>query len=290
MPRTVRLGIVALVTVALMAAAAVALVGCSQPEEPAPQPKVSPPAIAEAGVLRAGVDLSRPPFAGEDGGQQAGIDIDVAAALAEKLGLTVEYDDVKPSEAATALADGTADVVFSVPLTGADVSRLTLAGTYLSDAPAAFVAAEGTPSVEPTLTLDTLPAEKIAVQTGSQAYWLIESEYGAESIEEFETLREALDALQKGEVGVAAGDAMIGAYIARDFPNVRFAGQLAPATPLSVAVSAENTALADTVREALDELAADNVLSSVRRKWVGDLPELSGPEAEEGSGQDAEAS
>ncbi len=71
------------------------------------QPQVTPPAIKEAGTLRVGVDLAYPPFAGEDNGQKVGIDIDVASALAERLGLKVALVDVKASEAATALADGT---------------------------------------------------------------------------------------------------------------------------------------------------------------------------------------
>ena len=71
-----------------------------------------------------------------------------------------------------------------------------------------------------------------------------------------------------------AGDAIIGAYIARDFPAVRYAGRIGPASPLAVAVAVDNTALADAVRVALDELAADGVLETIRRKWLGDAPEI----------------
>jgi ABC-type amino acid transport substrate-binding protein len=168
--------------------------------------------------------------------------------------------------------------VFSVPVSGADLSRLTPAGTYLTDAPAAFVATEGTASVEPSLTLDSLPPGKVAVQNGSPAFWLLTSEFGEKGVESFDSLREALEALSSGDVAVAAGDALVGAYIARDLPQVRFAGQLAPATPLAVAVGPENAELSDAVRVALDELAADGVLDSVRNKWVGDLPELTVPD------------
>jgi len=252
----------------------VALGGCKKEEAPKPEPKVAPPAIGQAGQLRAGVDLSVPPFGGTDAGKQAGLDLDVAAALAERLGLAVTYVEVSPSEASTALADGTVDIVLSVPLADADLTRVSPAGTYVSDAPAAFIATDSTASIEPSMTLADLPVAKVAAQTGAAAYWLVSSEYGEETLEPFESLRLALEALDRGEVPAAVGDAIVGAYIARDFPRVRFAGQLAPATPLTVAVAAENSTLSDAVRTALDELAADGVLGSIRAKWVGDLPEL----------------
>lgn len=264
----------------LLAFALLAGVGCSRKEEPKLEPKVAPPAISQSGVLRAGVDLSAPPFAGEDAGTMAGLDVDVAAALAEKLGLTVEYVDVAPSDAATALAEGTVDAVLSIKLTGADLSNVALAGAYLSDAPALFIANDSTASVEPSLTLASMPVAPVAVQNASEAYWVLESEFGTPTLVPQDSLRAALDVLDRGEVALAAGDAIVGAYIARDFPRVRFAGILADPYPLGVAVAADNTALTDAVREALDELAADGVLENIRRKWVGDLPALDVPGVE----------
>lgn len=254
--------------------------GCKREEEPKLEPKIAPPAIAQAGVLRAGVDLSVPPFGGEDAGMKAGLDVDVAAALAEKLGLTVEYVDIKPSEAASALADGGVDVVFSVKMGEADLSNATVAGTYVVDAPALFVATDSTASVEPSLTLATMPVAPVAVQNAAEAYWLLESEFGTATIQTHDSLRAAFDALDRGDVTLAAGDAIVGAYIGRDFPRIHYAGTLADPYPLGVAVAAENSALSDSVRAALDALAADGVLDNVRGKWVGGLPALEVPGAE----------
>jgi len=259
---------------ALMALAIAASAGCAQEPEPAAEPKIAPPAVKTAGVLAAGVDMSLPPFAGSDQGKRAGIDVDVASALAERLGVAVKLVDVKPSEAATALADGTADIVLSVPLASSDLSQLSLAGSYLENAPGFFVTAEGTASVEPSVTLSNVTARPIGVQTESEAYWLVRQQIDVETAQPYPTLREALDALSRGEVEMVAGDAVIGAYIARDFPTVRYAGQLVGGTPLAVAVAVDNTALADAIRGELDSLAADGVLDTIRRKWVGDLPEI----------------
>lgn len=260
---------------AIALCAALAATGCSKSvEAPELQPTVAPPAIHKPGEMSVGVDLDTPPFAGKKSGREAGLDIDVAAALAEKLGLTVRFVDVKPSDAATALAEGTVDVVFSVPLSDTSLSAVSLAGTYASTGPALFVLTGSTASVEPSLTLASLVAPKVGAQKGSAAFWELKANWDAGAVKEYETLRAALEALQSQEIPVVAGDAFVGAYLARDLPGVQFAGQVGPAWPLSVAVAAENSGLGEAVREALDGLAADGVLDTLRRKWVGELPEL----------------
>ncbi len=92
-----------------------------------------------------------------------------------------------------------------------------------------------------------------------------------------------MDALEKGDVPVVAGDALVGAYIARDYPNVHLAGQMESATLLGVAVAPENAELADAARQALDGLSADGVLDAIRSKWVGALPKLNVEASEEAS-------
>jgi polar amino acid transport system substrate-binding protein len=264
----------------LIAMMLLAASGCKAEEPPALQPTVAPPLIGTEGVLKAGVDSELPPFAGVDAGQQAGIDIDVAAALAERMGLRVEYVEVKPSEAASALAQGKVDVVLSIPPTDSSLSSLSLAGSYVTDAPALFITTEGTASVEPSLTLEAPLPSPIGVQEGSESFWMLRSEFDSETIKPFKTLREAIDELASGELEMVAGGALVGAYIARDFPMVRLGGQMAPASPLAVAVAAEKSELGDAVRAVLDELAADGVLEAIRLKWVGSLPQLIGPESE----------
>ena len=263
-----------LVMTLVSVAAMLVLVGCAGKKETKLEPKVTPPVIKEAGTLRAGVDLSYPPFAGKDNGKQAGLDLDVAGALAQRLGLKLAIVDVEASKAATALADGTVDVVFSVPFSEAGLTNASLAGSYLTNGPAFFVATESTKSVDASMTVDTLGSAKVGAQEGSVAYWALASELGTAAIVPYPTLREAVTAADKGKVKFVAGDAIVGAYIARDFPNIHFAGQLAPAVPVGVAVAAENTKLGDAVRDALDALAADGVLDTIRRKWVDGLPEL----------------
>ncbi|MDZ4179962.1 MAG: transporter substrate-binding domain-containing protein [Coriobacteriia bacterium] len=271
---------------------------CSKPaEQPAAEPKIAPPLIAEAGVLRAGVDLTYPPFAGTDKDIEAGIDIDIAEAIAAQLGLTLEMVQVKPGEATSALDAGTVDIVLSVPLDPEAVMGARIAGTYLADGPAFFTQSaeetaaadagtgEAPASTEATdtakmLTPSAFAGQRIAAQRGSPAFWMLEYDLGEGVAVPFETLRAAFEALAADEVDVVVGQASVGTYIARDFDGASLAGQYGPGTALGVAVKLGNDELGDVVRDTLDGLASGGALKAIRATWLGDQPLVALPEGD----------
>jgi polar amino acid transport system substrate-binding protein len=259
--------------IALMVALATMMLGaaaCTPAEEvdPGPEPKVSPPVIGEAGVLRVGVDLGYPPYGGVDKDREAGIDIDVASALASELGLDLELVEVASVETSAALQTGEVDIVMSVPFTESAVLGASFAGWYVASGPALFS------SGETSVTPDALGGLRIAVQQESEAYWSLAYTLGEQALVVRETLREAFEAFEAGEADVVAGDALVAAYLARDFDGISFASQLEPATPVGVVVATDATELEGVVRQALDKLATDGILDTIRAKWVDDLPAL----------------
>ncbi|MBE0417900.1 MAG: transporter substrate-binding domain-containing protein [Coriobacteriia bacterium] len=262
-----------LMRIALMVALAAMMVGaaaCTPTEEPEPRPeaKVSPPVIGEEGVLRVGVDLEYPPYSGTDKGREAGIDIDVAAALASELGLDLELVEIASAEASAALQAGDVDIAMSVPFTESAVLGASFAGWYIASGPALFA------SVETSVTPDSLGSLRIVVQQESESYWNLAYTLGEQALVVTETLREAFEAYEAGAADVVAGDALVCAYLARDFEGIVFASQLEPATPIGIVVATDATELEGVIREALDTLATNGILDTIRAKWVDDLPSL----------------
>ncbi|MHB1323714.1 MAG: substrate-binding periplasmic protein [Coriobacteriia bacterium] len=269
-----------LIASTLVLVLAMAVSGCTpQAEDSQLEPRINPPVIAAEGVLKAGVDLSYPPFAGTDDGKTAGIDVDVAAAIAERLGLRLELIDVPQAEMAEALNSGRIDIMLgATPITDAVLADVSSAGSYLIDAPAIFSLANAGSAVA-TLTVEDLPGRRVGAQNGSPSFWELESEFGEGFPSSYETLRGAFEALTAGEVDVVVASAAVGAYLARDFDSVAFSGQFAPGVPLGVAVRKDATELETEIRSTLDALAADGTLDTIRGKWLGDLPQLDVPPA-----------
>lgn len=239
-------------------------------------PKVKPPVIGSSGVLRAAVDLNYPPFGGVVKDQKVGLDVDVASAIAEQLGLKLELVDANPAVAAALVSSGSVDIALGgLTVDTAVSSQLAFAGTYISDAPVVFSTKPASGSVDTTIPVDDLSAKRIAVQTGSPAYWILLDTYGETPLVAVPSLDEALKAVTSGRADVAAGDALVGAYlIARSYPTLAYAGQLGSAYPIGVGVSQSNTQLESQIRAVLDKLASQGVLQTLRRKWVGDLAPL----------------
>lgn len=263
---------------AVLIASVAAGAGCKRDAEPGPalEPTIEPPAIGEAGVLRVGIDSSYPPFAGVDKDQTVGLDVDVAAAVSEILGLKLELVEYGEEGYAAALENGEVDIALgAIPLTEAVLTEVSFAGTYMLNGPSWFSGSET------TATIESLAGKKIGAQEGSESFWTVVALYGDDVVTSYPTLREAIEAAEAGELDLVACDAAVGAYIARDHPSVRFVEQLAPATPLGVAVAKDATDLEAAIRDALDRLASDGVLDTIRTKWLGNLPQLEGAPVEE---------
>jgi polar amino acid transport system substrate-binding protein len=257
-------------TALALAIAVLALAGCTGGiGAETLKPKLSPPLIVRPGVLRAAVDMSYAPFAGDVDGEKVGLDVDVASALADQFGLKLELIDAKPAEAAALLKAGTVDIALgALTVEQAVASQIAFSGTYVSDAPGVFA------SSTTTAVAGDLGAKRIAVQKGSAAFWALRDEYGEEPLVVMPTLRDAMKAVASSTADVAAGDALVGAYMLRGFPTLKYLGQITPAYPLGIGVSAAKPKLEAEVRTVLDRLAAQGVLETLRAKWAGDLPAL----------------
>ena len=110
--------------------------------------------------------------------------------------------------------------------------------------------------------------------TAAATFWKLESDYGVGFAESFDSLRDAFDALEAGDIDVVAADAVVGAYISRDYAEVRFTGNYGSPTALGVTVAPDSADLEAAVREALDGLSSDGILETIRTKWVGGLMSL----------------
>lgn len=260
-----------LACVLALGAVAAVLSGCgSAPASSgrAVAPKLRPPGIAKAGVLRVAVDASYPPFAAKDATGFTGLDVDVASALAARLGLRAEFVDVPVGSLSAALREKRADIALGgLPMTDAALSDVAVATSYLSDAPVLF-------SREGSTVPEGVAGLRIGVQKESAAYWLLRAKVGEDALVAAASLREAFDRLAAGDVDAVAGDALVGGYILREYQTLRMTTQLADAIPLAVLVPKDADAVESVVRDEMDVLAGGGVLDAIRAKWVAQLPPL----------------
>ena len=231
--------------------------GCQQQQEsytpPEATPSVSKPVIAQEGVLRVGVNANNAPLAGQPSSSTkiVGIDVDMAAALADQLGLKLEVVDVS-TDAAGALTSGKVDVVMGV--NKSDSPSFWTSDTYLPTAVALF--AQSSNSTVPANSAST----KIAAQVSSNSAWAVTNEFDNSTITTTEDLKSAF--------------------------SVHMVALMQQASGYCVGVLDGNTQLKQAVSNALSAMNSNGVSSIIQKKWLGTTMDLSGIKLTAGASDD----
>lgn len=258
------------------------------------QVSVSAPVVHQDGVLRVGVLTSAgsPHVMEASDGALQGIDVDVAAALAQQMGLGLEL--VPVSSVSEASAQG-ADVVLGV--SPQDSGGLTVVSSYMEEAVGLFCH-DGADLSD----AGALASQGVAVVSGTGAQRAVTAVPGLAAAQRpYDGIDAAFDALEAGEVACVACPAYEGAYIALGHPGISMAGTVDVPRTVGAGVERGNTELVSAVQDSLDAVGSNGVLALIRSRWVGDLPTLTAdsligdlsaaePLTDEGEGLAAEAS
>jgi polar amino acid transport system substrate-binding protein len=259
------------VFIGIIAAASLGLAGCfgsTEAEQLAlPNATIAPPSITQEGTLRVGVDSSHAPFAGLSDGKTVGIDVDVAAALSERMGLKLEVVDIRDQEMSALLKEGTVDVIMGVQGDAATAFSEAQVGPYLVDGPAIFTV--GLTDEPQGFSSEQLDGMKIVAQEGSLSAWQVGKEYGEANLLTYPSLNNVFDELAAGTVSYAAADAVVGSFLAVQYENIRCEGLLSDLQGVYLGVATEKQELATALTEALKGLRDDGSLQVIVAKWLG---------------------
>lgn len=247
---------------------AVALVGCSSGTY-TPQTKdqaVSNSALKSSGTLRVGVNASNAPYAAESSGSIVGIDVDIAAAIADEMGLKLELVDVG-SSVDSAFTKDNVDIVMGVSKSS---SAYWTSDSYMSSAVALFSLTQN--ATAPTSS----GAFSVAAQSSFMSAWEVSDHYGESCLRNTTDLQSAFESLQTGSVNYVAADSTIGEYVVHSSTVQAYpVALLQDPSSYSVAATTTNTALQQAVSEALSSLKSGGIINVIQKKWLGDQADIS---------------
>ena len=231
------------------------------------QQKIPDSLLHTAGVLTVGLrtqSVTAPMIAASAGGTLQGIDVEIASALADQLGVDVKF--VSVSGPVDGLQAG-CDIVMDVR-SGED-STSTLISGYAESTTALFHKGS-----ETNITADSLSGKTVGVQTGSLSERAMGQVLTGMSVQGFSNLNEAFDALENGSIDYVACDAYAGAYLAAN-KDITMVGVVDVPTTIGISVATNNKTLATQIQKALAAIQTNGVEAVIRNKWVGTLPHLS---------------
>ena len=263
--------IVSMVLTGVLLAASFGLSGCfavgKQGGLALPAATIAPPEINSSGMLTVGVDPSKAPFAGSASGKTIGLDVDIAAAIAEKLGLKLNIVSVHSGEdVSSKLANHEIDVYMGLQTDATSTYSQAQIGPYLVDGPAVFmIDVSGDMPFDP----NQLVGVQIAAQEKSLSAWQIGKDYGEANVKSFATLEEVFNQLDSGAVSYAAVDAVVGSFKATDYKNIHCKQILGSPKGVYMGVASDRSELSSRLTEVLKTLRDDGTLGVIIAKWLG---------------------
>ena len=219
----------------------------------------------EAGKLTMATNAAFPPYEmTTDSGDIEGIDVDTAKAIAEKLGLELQVDDMEFDAALLSVQQGKADIAMA-GITVTDERKAVMA---FSDSYATGIQSIIVPEGSDIASPDDLAGKKIGTQRGTTGYIYCTDDFGEDSVVAYDNGLTAVQALNNGQVdAVVIDNAPAKEYVDAN-PGLKVLETSYAEEDYAIGMNKDNTALVEAVNAALEELKADGTLQSIVDKYI----------------------
>ena len=218
----------------------------------------------EAGKLTMATNAAFPPYEmTTDSGEFEGIDIETAQAIADKLGLELQIDDMDFDAALLSVQQGKADIVMA----GVTVTDERKAVMDFSDSYATGIQSIIVPEGSDITSPDDLAGKKIGTQRGTTGYIYCSDDFGDENVVAYDDGLTAVQALNNGQVdAVVIDNAPAQEFIAAN-PGLKILDTSYAEEDYAIGM-AKNSPLEDAVNSVLEELKADGTLQAIVDKYI----------------------
>ena len=218
----------------------------------------------EAGKLTMATNATFPPYEmTTDAGEFEGIDIETAQAIADKLGLELQIDDMDFDAALLSVQQGKADIVMA----GVTVTDERKAVMDFSDSYATGIQSIIVPEGSDIASPDDLAGKKIGTQRGTTGYIYCTDDFGEDAVVAYDSGLTAVQALNNGQVdAVVIDNAPAQEYVAAN-PGLKVLETSYAEEDYAIGM-AKGSSLEDAVNTALEELKADGTLQSIVDKYI----------------------
>ena len=225
----------------------------------------------EEGKLHMSTNAAFPPYemTTDDGGFE-GIDVEVAQAIAEKLGLELVVDDMGFDAALTAVQTGQSDIAMAgITVTPEREEVMDFSDSYATGVQVVIVKEDS-----PIQTVDDLAnADMIGCQAATTGYIYCSDTpenggYGEDHVTAYENGALAVMALVNGQVDAVVIDNEPAKSFVEQNEGLKILDTEFAVEDYAIGFAKGNTALRDAVNAALSELIADGTVQSIVDKYI----------------------
>ena len=209
-----------------------------------------------------------PPYEYYDGETIVGIDAEIAAAVAAKLGKTLKIEDMAFDSITTAVQQGSVDFgMAGMTITEERLEEVNFSVSYANGVQAIIVTENS-----PITSVDDLYADgasyKVGVQLGTTGDIYSTDDFGAENVTQYVNGNEAVLALLGGSVDcVIIDNEPAKAYVEAN-EGLKILETSYADEDYAICVSKENSELLEQINDAIVELIEDGTIDGIIAKYI----------------------
>ncbi len=215
-------------------------------------------------VLTMGTNAQFPPYEYYEGETIVGIDAEVGALIAEKLGMEFEIKDMDFGGIISAVENGVVDM----GMAGMTVNEERLLQVNFSTSYAKGVQVVIVKEGSEIATLDDLAGKLIGVQEATTGDIYSTDEFGEESVKRYQNGAAAVAALQSGIVDAVIIDNEPAKAFVEVNEGLTILETAYAEEDYAIAVAKDNTELLEKINQALAELTADGSIDAIVNKYI----------------------
>ena len=219
----------------------------------------------EPGKLIMSTNAAFPPYEmTTDSGEFEGIDVETAQAIADKLGLELQIDDMDFDAALLAVQQGKSDMVMAgLTVTDERQNVMDFTDSYATGIQSIIVKEDSD-----IASVDDLAGKKIGTQRGTTGYLYCSDDFGDENVVAYDNGLTAVQMLNNGQVDcVVIDNAPAKEFVAAN-PGLKLLDTAYVEENYAIGVGKGNTELKDAINTALEELKADGTLQAIVDKYI----------------------
>jgi len=221
--------------------------------------------LVKKGTLVMSTNAAFPPYEmTDDSGKIIGIDAEIAAAIAKKLGLKLQIDDMDFDAAQLAVQQGKSDIVMA----GLSVMPerelvMDFSQTYAKGIQVVIVKENSA-----ITSIDDLDGKLIGTQRATTGNIYCTDDYGEKNVIAYDNGITAVQALVNGQVDCVVIDSAPAQAFVDSNPGLKILDTEYVEEEYAIAVNKGNKALLDAVNKALTELINDGTVQSIVDKYI----------------------
>ncbi|MBQ6613764.1 MAG: amino acid ABC transporter substrate-binding protein [Clostridia bacterium] len=210
------------------------------------------------------------PYEYYEGDKIIGIDVEIAEAIAAKLGKTLVISDMEFGSIITAVMEGEADFgMAGMTVTEERLKSINFTSSYANGVQSIIVK-DGSPIT----CVDDLYAEgvnyKVGVQLATTGDIYSSDDFGEENVQRYSNGSEAVLALVGGDVDcvIIDNEPAVALVAENAASGLKILDTAYAEEDYAICIAKDNTALLDAINVAIDELTADGTIDAIVGKYI----------------------